>query len=148
MITQATGIRQGRIEEVVTLSHFIPEFEGIYEIEEFRRRLDGVPHLILIAEVAGRLAGFKVGYERESDGSFYSWMGGILPVFREQGIARRLAEMQEAWAKDRGYRVIRFKTRNRFRNMLYFSLSRGFDIIGLDPAESKAEHRIWLEKEL
>ena len=78
MVAEQYGIRKGRIEEVVTLSHFIPEFEGIYEIEEFRRRFEGVPHLILISEIAGRLAGFKVGYEREEDGTFYSWLGGVL----------------------------------------------------------------------
>ncbi|MEM7373886.1 MAG: GNAT family N-acetyltransferase [Bacteroidota bacterium] len=148
MIVGIQGIRHGRIEEVVTLSHFIPEFEAIYDIEEFRRRLDGVPHLILIAEVAGRLAGFKVGYEREYDGTFYSWMGGVLPVFREQGIATQLADRQEAWARDQGYTAVRFKTRNRFKNMLYFALGRGFEIIEVTPAEFRTDNRIWLEKDL
>lgn len=148
MIVGIQGIRQGRIEEVVTLSHFIPEFEALYDIEEFRRRLDGVPHLILIAEVAGRLAGFKVGYEREFDGTFYSWMGGVLPVFREQGIASQLADRQEAWARDQGYTGVRLKTRNRFKNMLYFALKRGFDIIQVEQVEQKMDYRIWLEKDL
>ena len=148
MILQSQLIRKGRIEEVVTLCHFIPEFGAIYDISEFRRRLEGVPHLILIAEVAGRLAGFKVGYEREQDGSFYSWMGGVLPVFREQGIATLLADQQEAWARDRGYWAVRFITRNRFRYMLNFALSRDFDIIAVEVAEQKFDYRIWLEKDL
>jgi len=92
------------------------------------------------------LAGFKVGYER--DGYFYSWMGGVIPGFRRNGIALALAIEQENWARAQGYTSVTFKTRNIHKAMLSFSLNNGFNIIKVDPHEDVAQHRIWLKKML
>ena len=92
--------------------------------------------------------GFKVGYDRDQDGSYYSWLGGVMPAFRRKGVALALAEAQEAWAKEQGFQSIRFKTRNRHKNMLHFALSRGFNIVGFEAHEDIGESRIWLEREL
>ena len=107
-----------------------------------------MPHLIAIAYFKNKAVGFKVGYQRETDGSFYSWMGGILPGFREQGIARLLADYQENWARKQGYTKVKMKTRNRLKPMLFFALGNGFNITGVDEAESVDENRIHLEKRL
>ena len=69
-----------------------------YGIEEFERRCSGI-HLSLIAEIENQSVGFKIGYDRFKDGSFYSWMGGVLPEFRKKGVASALADFQENWAK-------------------------------------------------
>jgi predicted GNAT superfamily acetyltransferase len=80
----------------------IPEFsEGQYGLTEFQQRL-GPESLVLIAFDQMKPVGFKAGYTRGPSGSFYSWMGGVLPAFRRQGIARALARQQEKWAKDQG----------------------------------------------
>ena len=71
------------------------------------------------AEVDGEPAGFKVGYEREN--YFYSWMGAVLPAYRRLGIAQKLADQQEKWAKSAGYTTIRFKTRNHHKGMFIFA---------------------------
>ena len=63
----------------------IPEFERPYPEEEYHRQLTGIKHMVLVAYINGKLAGFKIGYERDTDGSFYSWMGGVLPAFRGPG---------------------------------------------------------------
>ena len=141
-------IKQGSIEEVVNLSMQIPEFNTPHQHDEYEKRLQGIPHLIAIAYVENNAAGFKVGYQRENDGSFYSWMGGILPGFRRQGIAQMLADYQEDWARKQGYIKVKMKTRNRLKPMLYFALGNGFNITEVDSAETIEENRIHLEKQL
>ena len=126
----------------------IPEFKDAYAVDEYSKRLSQNEHLILLAYAdEGEAVGCKVGY-RLNESCFYSWMGGVLPDWRRHGVAERLAEEQEAWAKERGYQRIRFKTRNSCRAMLHFALNRGFHIIGVEPREQLPDYRIWLEKEL
>ncbi|RMG17337.1 MAG: GNAT family N-acetyltransferase [Bacteroidetes bacterium] len=141
-------IRTANIEEVVQLTRCLPEFEQPYRQEEYHKRLSHTPHLLLVAEADGKVVGCKVGYEREQDGSFYSWIGGVLPAYRRQGIARLLARAQEDWARSQGYRRIRFKTRNCHRNMLRFALSNGFYLTAVEPRDDWQQTRIWLQKEL
>ena len=139
-------ILESDISTVVAISKKIPEFDGPPEAEVYQERLSPVPHLILVAQVNGVNAGFKVGYER--DGYFYSWMGGILPEFRKLGLAKALADAQEIWAKSQGYTTITFKTRNHHKGMLIFAIKNGFDIIGFKEKETIATNRILLRKTL
>lgn len=141
-------IRQGTIEEVVHLSRHIPEFDNPHEAEEYHKRLANKPSLILIAEFKLEPVGFKVGYQKEDNGSFYSWMGAILPDYRGMGIAKELATFQENWARNQGYRSIRFKTRNYLKSMLIFGLKNNFSIVGVEPRENVHQNRILLEKSL
>lgn len=141
-------IKSGSLEEVVAISKEIPEFENPPEAEAYRKRLAGKRFLILIAYINGHAAGFKVGYDKEHDGSFYSWMGGVLPEYRQVGVARKLANDQEAWAKKEGFTRIRFKTRNKHKAMLLFAINNDFLIISVEPREIQAQYRILLEKKL
>jgi len=137
-------IKKGTIETVVELSCQIAEFTDPYGINEYKKRLNNTAHLILIAYNDSSAIGFKVGYERE--GYFYSWMGGVLSEFRNDGIAQRLANEQEAWAKQHNYPHITFKTRNRHSAMLQFALKNGFQIIGFEKRQDISENRILLRK--
>ncbi len=141
-------IRQGSIGEVVALSRQVPELTDPYGEAVYREKLAGKPHLILVACEGLFPVGFKVGYQREADGSFYSWMGGVLPDFRRRHAARLLAEAQEKWAVQQGYRRITCKTRNRHKAMLLFALKNGFRITAVEPQSDPEENRIWLEKVL
>lgn len=137
-------IQEGSLETVVAISKKIPEFHNPHELATYQQRLKKVPNIVLVAYVEEIPAGFKVGYER--DGYFYSWMGAILPAYRRLGLAKQLAEKQEAWAKVNGYPHVTFKTRNRLKPMLLFAISRGFDIIEIQPKETIGEYRIILRK--
>ncbi|MEZ4992597.1 MAG: GNAT family N-acetyltransferase [Saprospiraceae bacterium] len=143
---QNIRVEEADILTCVHLSREIPEFVGPPEEEEYRRRLEGVPHLILVAYFGKRPIGFKVGYQREA--YFYSWMGGVLPDFRRLRIAEKLAKRQEDWARVQGYDSITFKTRNQHKAMLIFALKNGFDIIGFREKESVTTNRILLRKAL
>ncbi len=120
-------IREGAFQECVDLSSKIPEFNSPYKIEEYKKRCAG-EYLALIAEIDNQSVGFKIGYDRFNDGSFYSWMGGVLPKFRRMGIAYSLANFQEKWATKNEFSSILLKTRQKHDGMIAFSLNRGFII--------------------
>ncbi|WP_247236213.1 GNAT family N-acetyltransferase [Telluribacter sp. SYSU D00476] len=105
----------------------------------------------LLAYDDQRLAGFKMGYRRKP-GHFYSWLGGVLPDYRKQGIASELMQRQHHWCQQNGYRTIRTQTMNRWRTMLILNLRHGFDVIGVVATSGVAtpgqEPKIVLEKKL
>ena len=105
---------------------------------------------LFIAEMEGEVAGFKAGYDRYQDGSYYSWLGGVVPVFRKQGVAQSLLEQQEAWVLEAGYRGIYVKTRNRFVGMRMFLAKNGYDVVGIElpEGEARSETRIMHYKAL
>lgn len=140
-------IKIGQLNDAIGISNQIPEFESPYGIDEYDNRLDA-PSLILTAEMDDRPVGFKIGYDRFQNGSFYSWMGGVLPEYRKKGIAEQLADHQEKWAKENGYTSIKLKTRKKHDAMLEFSLKRGFVIKEEISKIPESESRIWLEKKL
>jgi len=140
------SIGEVRSEYILDVSNNIPEFIEPYGIDEYFLRLGKKNHLILLAFDGKQAIGFKVGYDRDGDGSFYSWMGGVIPSFRGRNIARALANHQHTWALKQGYGCIRMKTRNKCKGMLIFALSDGFRIIGFEEKTHSDESRIMLEK--
>lgn len=128
-------IEHGTIDEAIAIEQRIPEFEKPYDKSEYERRLTGANPLILVARVDDSLAGYKAGYDRYRDGSFYSWVGGVLPEYRGLKIASALADEQEEWATAQGYERVVLKTRPTFENMIAFSQKRGFVVINVDTTE-------------
>jgi len=141
------NIREGSFQECVDLSSKIPEFNSPYKIEEYKKRCAG-EYLVLIAEIDNQLVGFKIGYDRFNDGSFYSWMGGVLPKFRRMGVAYSLANLQEKWATKNEFSSILLKTRQKHDRMIAFSLNRGFIITEETHITPDEETRIWMQKSL
>jgi GNAT superfamily N-acetyltransferase len=139
-------IREVELELAIPLMEQLPEFDHLPSYEDMSSRINHVPHLVLLAQINDVPAGFKIGYER--DGRFYSWLGGVLPAYRQMGIATALANRQEEWAKTQGYTSIWMKTRNRFPEMLLMAVRRGFRITAVVPREKIEEHRIVLAKSL
>lgn len=142
-------IREASIAEVIAVADMVPELGATPREDLYRETIGDKPYLLLLAEVDGKPAGFKAGYER--DGYWYSWLGGVHPDFRRLGIAKSLADKQDEWARSQGYTHVTFKTINRLRGMLKFGLDRGFNIIKIDkePKEpGEANYRIWLRREL
>ncbi len=86
-------------------------------------------HVALDGE--GKLIGLKLGYERNR-GVFNSWMGGVAPEARGQGIAAALTAAQHAWAKEAGFRGLETATRQPNQAMAILNLKAGFVVAGLD----------------
>ena len=142
-------IHQGTIKEIYQLTLSIPEFDKPYSLEKLKNTIAGKQHLLLIASYPDNTnLGFKTGYDRYQDGSFYSWLGGILPKYRRQGIATLLADYQESWAKENGFGLIRLKTQKKFSGMIQFATSRHFQPIVSSVSINKFNDKFVMEKRL
>jgi len=142
-------IREGTKKEVVALSNQIPEMDNPHNLEVYDQRMEGKYHLILVAETDGVPVGFKVGYDKSGDRSFYTWLGAVLPKYRRQGIARQLAERQEQILKAAGYQSVQMKTRNAHQHRLIFAISSGFKITKVTLSEDHMDQNsILLSKTL
>jgi predicted GNAT superfamily acetyltransferase len=110
---------------IIALYHTI---FGIEKTEKVVQYCETMPTLLTnIAQVEGQIVGFKMGYAID-DTIFYSWLGGVDEAYRGQNIAATLMAMQHDWCRTHGYKTVRTKTLNRWRNMLILNIKQGFEI--------------------
>jgi len=136
----------------------IPDTEVLEGILELHKDIFGIsddvinkmaskPQLLVISAVDGKkVIGYKIGYEVNSH-TFYSWLGGVDPDYRKNGIASMLMEKQHQYLRANGYSVVQTKTMNKWRSMLVLNIKNGFDVIDTYTDE-KGLHKILLEKNL
>lgn len=142
------SIREGQAAEIAALEFAIPEFRQPKSLDVLEARLRPERDaLILLACSDGTPVGFKAGYAL-APGTFYSWVGAVLPAFRGQGVARRLLQAQEARLRGRAYARIRVKSRNAFPGMLRLLVAEGYRIVGLEAVPSAEDPKIVFEKAL
>lgn len=114
----------------------------------FRRRFLGRYNvLMLLALVNREPAGFQVGFELKP-GSYYSWLAGVLASQRRQGVARQLMEAQIAWARERGYDILRLEVGQSNRVGIMYALSCGFHVIGIRLDSTHSDQMLLLERML
>lgn len=102
-----------------------------YKLDFFKDRIHKKEDILMIlCYQQKQLLGFKIGY-RYNDITFYSWVGGVLPENRGNGIAKQLAQLQEQKAIEKGYQALRTKSMNRFKPMMILNLKNGFDITNI-----------------
>ena len=102
--------------------------------------------LTLLAFYNSELVGFKIGYPYNKS-TFYSWIGGVHLNFRKQGIASKLAALQEKKVKSLGLTKLRTKSMNQYKPMMMLNLKNGFDIIKIYTNDSE-QTKIVFEKAL
>ena len=141
-------IKENCIDDAINVSLQIPEFEDTYTKNEYEKRLNNIKHLVLTAYIDNKLVGFKIGYETQSKQNFYSWMGGVLPKYRQKGIAEKLYRYQEDWVKQAGYKRILLKTHYKHKSMIKFIQKHKFIQMGIIPHNPDDETRILFEKKL
>lgn len=118
-----------------------------YKLEFFKERIHQKEDLVIaLCYEYKSLIAFKIGY-RYNESTFYSWVGGVLPSYRQQGIAKHLAHMQEEAVIKKGYRKLRTKSMNKFRPMMILNLKNGFDIVQVYTNDS-GQTKVVFEKEL
>ncbi|MEZ9514883.1 GNAT family N-acetyltransferase [Vibrio splendidus] len=140
-------VREGSLAEVISVVEQITEFAKKESVASLSERLTGKTNLILVAEEAGVLLGFKIGYELDQQ-TFYSWFGGVLPLARNKGVAQAQLDAQEQWVKQQGYQQLKVKSRNQFPAMLRLLLRNGYLIEKLEEKEDINAHRIHFLKQV
>ena len=114
----------------------------------FRRRFQGRCNiLMLVATVDNEPAGFYVGFELKPT-MYFSWLYGVLPDRRRDGIASQLMDAVHAWAPEQGYEAIRFECHNQHRPMLHLAIARGYDIVGIRWDPDRGDNLVIFEKSL
>lgn len=140
-------VREGSLEEVVSVVEQITEFAKKESVASLSERLAGKTSLLLVAEEAGVLLGFKIGYELDEN-TFYSWFGGVSSLARNKGVAQAQLDVQERWVKQQGYQQLKVKSRNQFPAMLRLLLRNGYLIEKLEEKEDINGHRIHFLKRI
>lgn len=125
-------------------------YQSLFEdadVSFFKARIDTHPTLLTILAFEDQnLIGFKIGYPY-NENTFYSWIGGVLPTYRRLGIASKLAELQEHYAIQSGFKRLRTKSMNTYKPMMILNLKNGFDITKFY-SNSKGQTKIVFEKDL
>ena len=106
-------------------------FEHIDDAHLLSRLPNMTDPMLLIAEDAEGWVGFKLGYRRGS-ALLYSWLGGVHPRARGQGVASALMVRQHEAAAAEGYAHIETRTRAANNAMLMLNLRHGFQIAGYE----------------
>lgn len=121
-------------EQAVNLELLVEMANQIFEDFDPAYIENRLPHMVqpvlLVARDEAGPIGFKLGY-REMD-SFYSWLGGIDPRARRQGLGSRLMHAQHEHLRALGYQSITTRTRAANRPMIILNLKCGFEIVGFE----------------
>lgn len=139
------GIPDNKIYQ--EMAHLYSEIFEVADLSFFKNRFGEHPELYsTIAYHDKKMVGFKIGYPY-NETIFYSWIGGVIPDFRLQGIAKQMALLQEQWAKRNGFIGLRTKSMNRFKEMMILNLKNGFEITKVY-TNTKGQTKIVFEKQL
>lgn len=147
-----THIRQGAIQEAHTAFMNIPELDRYLTLDEMTSRLPKGA-IILVATVPDTrnaidiIVGFKIGYPINEQ-HFYSWLGGVIPEYRGNGIAQQLLAEQERRVAERGYTLLSVKSMNRFPGMLCLLIKNGYQITNVSHHGDEHRERIHFSKPL
>lgn len=119
------------ISEICRLIKLIPEFTHKTTAEEIQNRIEGKDHELLIAGDGGQAVGFLIAYALDEK-TYYNWIMGVLPAFRNKGYGRQLIELFELSAKQKGYVTVQVKTMEKFPAMRHLLAEMKYMEIGND----------------
>jgi ribosomal protein S18 acetylase RimI-like enzyme len=116
---------------------------------EIDREMANPNPLALVAFVDGKPVGFKVGHGRDARGHlFESRIGGVLPEYRNRGVATALARHQLDAVAELGYRAVRVHAPHDNSPVIGLALGLGFDIVGMTFDSRRKCALVILERQL
>ncbi len=117
------------INEFVALNERI--FGGDQFAEGIKWRLENLPNVaVFVAVQDGRFVGCKAGYAITID-KYNSWLGGVDPAHRKNGIGKTLMESQHEWIKAQGFHHVETHVAQVNRDMINLNLKFGMSIAGM-----------------
>jgi ribosomal protein S18 acetylase RimI-like enzyme len=99
--------------------------------ESYKRMSESKDPIILIAKINDEIAGFAMCYERYPK-HYHLWELGVSENFRKQGIASKLYDEIENYAKTNKYDGVTLNTFNRYTDSLRLAIKRGYEIYDLE----------------
>ncbi len=141
-------VKEVAIEEAMKVHHNVLEFDDLNPKKEFfTNRYEPYEHVITVAYYENEPIGYMIGYDHFQDNkeTFYCWLAGVDYRFRRKGALKNLMEYQMNWARSKGYKNLRIKTRNDKREMLSYLVKSGWNFIEVektDPLENSSIHLI------
>lgn len=102
--------------------------------------------LLLVANHKRKSIGFKLGYVVQDKPVFFSWLGGVHPEYRRQGIAQALLDRQEQHAAAAGMDSIYFTTFDRFPAMIELGKNNNYILVRSEKEGNEVKY--WYEKAL
>lgn len=143
-------IKEVDIEEVLKVHRNVLEFDVLNPKKEyFENRYKDREKLIIVAYYNGIPTGYIVGYDEFQDNeSFYCWMAGVDINYRKLGILTQLMNYQISWARQKGYQILKIKTRNSRREMLSFLVKNNFYFTDIEKEENINDNIIILQKDI
>lgn len=138
-----------RLPEIVTVNHEI--FKDMYDwppytLDDYMKRLEDKDPVIFIAEVDGKIVGDSISYG-EGD-KFYLWIMGVLKDYRGQGIASKLLDLREKYARENNFKKISTKVYNISKEMLSLFIKRGYVIVDIKKNDDVKYNAVILELEV
>ena len=116
------------LDEFTTLARKV--FGGANR-ENLLWRLERMPDVTFFAAKRDNsLIGFKVGYAATTT-RYYSWLGGVDPLWRSKGVARELMIHQHRWLKESDYSLVETSVNQDNNAMVSLNLSVGFKVSGM-----------------
>jgi GNAT superfamily N-acetyltransferase len=104
---------------------------------KIHERLKGRPTArVFLAWIDQTVIGFKLGY-RQNEDTFYSWLGGVDPLWRKGGIGRRLSEMMLKECSEVGYDFVETKSTSQWPDMVALNMKLGFEVVGFESNEGR-----------
>ena len=144
-------IREADILEVLKVHRNIKEFDDNLKIgrEYFEERYEQKEKLMIVAYYNDNPIGYIIAYDKfEDKESIYCWMAGVDNHYRRMGTLTQLMNYQIKWAKSKGYKKLKIKTRNNRRDILSFLVKNNFYFTSVEEREKIEENRINLEKNI
>jgi len=142
-------IKEVLINEIMEIHRKIPEFRETPSDKLLGSdRYQSKKTLFLAAYLDNKPVGYMAAYDRFHDRSFYCWMTGVVPEYRNNGVLSAMMTYLFKWAKSLGYSKIKLKSRNDRREMNAFLIKRGFFFTSVETREDIKDHRINLERSL
>lgn len=114
-----------------------------------QKKLDNIINnqpLLLVASLENRPIGFKLGYVIPGTLTWFSWLGGIHPDFRQRGIAQQLLNQQEKHAETLGLDKIYFTTFDQFAAMINLGQKNDYHLIRSEFDDGELKY--WYQKSL
>jgi len=130
-----------QLEQIVLTNYEI--FKGMYEqdpfsLEHYQKKLKDFEPKIFIAKIDGQIVGDSISFDR--DGSLYIWIMGVLKEYRNKGIATKIFENNEQFARANEYKSVSVKVYNVSREMLMVLLARGYQITNVEQSETDTKY--------